>query len=161
MKKADKKVSRKKGEEGFWERDTSEAHKASCIFPDAESFTKAANKYFDECDASGELYGEAGLCLGLSKYNEKGRIITTERLRQWWNGDTCDYLQDAVRLACMRIQNQIETDPRYREKGGMATVGIFLRKQKMFGGYQDRNETKTEATVKIIHGSNVEESDFQ
>ena len=47
------------------------------------------------------------------------------------------------------------------EKGGMATRGIFLQKQARFGGYQDKIEARTDTTVKIIHGSSMDESDFK
>lgn len=158
-------LSAKRGEPGFHERNTGPANEAAreaaATFVTAEEFTEAANRYFDECDAKGVLYGEAGLCLGLSKYNRKGRTVTLRALRNWYDGESCDYLQDAVQTAYLRIQQQIESDPRYQEKGGMATRGIFLQKQVRFGGYQDRTETKNESTVKIIHGSTMDESDFR
>ena len=158
-------LSAKRGEEGYHERNTGPAieaaREAAATFATAEEFTEAANRYFDECDEHGVLYGEAGLCLGLSKYNRKGRTVTLRSLRNWYDGESCDYLQDAVQTAYLRIQQQIESDPRYQEKGGMATRGIFLQKQVRFGGYQDRTETKNESTVKIIHGSTMDESDFR
>lgn len=155
----------KRGEAGYTERNTGPATKAAieacATFPTAEKFTEAADRYFDECDETGALYGEAGLCLGLTKYNEKGRTVTLKTLRSWYDGESCAWLQDAVQTAYLRIQSQIESDPRYQEKGGMATRGIFLQKQMRFGGYQDKIEAKTDATVKIIHGSTMDESDFQ
>ena len=130
-------------------------------FETAEEFTAAANRYFDECDAADELYGEAGLCLALSKYNPKGRNITRRTLDSWFNGERCTFLQEAVHMAYLRIQNQIETDPRYREKGGMATRAIFLQKQDKFGGYRDRIEEKKDTTVHIVFGKGMDESDFK
>ena len=137
------------------------AHQAARIFETPEEFTEAANKYFDECDASGTLYGEAGLCLGLTKYNKKGRNVSLELLRSWYDGEKNDQLKPVVQNAYLRIQSQIETDPRYQEKGGMATRSIFLQKQARFGGYQDKMEEKKDTTIRIIHGKSVDESDFK
>jgi hypothetical protein len=84
-----------------------------------------------------------------------------ETLQRWWDGEKNPQLQDAVKIAYMRIQSQIETDPRYQEKGGMATRSIFLQKQKRFGGYQDKVEEKKDHTIRIIHGNSMDESDFK
>lgn len=155
----------KKGEPGYHERNTAAAHaanhEANAIFLTGDEFTEAANKYFDECDERDEMYGEAGLCLGLTKYNPRGKATTLNTLRNWYDDDGRPDLQEAVQLAYLRIQRQIETDPRYQEKGGMATRGIFLQKQKRFGGYQDKIEQKTDTTVTIVHGTSMDESDFK
>ena len=162
-------VSKKKGETGYLEkRDTvteqpthAEAvREAIAIFPTVEEFQKAADDYFDECDERGVLYGEAGLALYLSEHNAKRRTVTLARLREWYDGNRCAYLQDAVQMAYLRIQNQVETDERYREKG-MVTRGIFLQKQTRLGGYQDKIEQKNDTTVRIIHGDSVDDSDFK
>lgn len=139
---------------------TDAAAKSHAVFETAEEFEAAANAYFDACDASGKLYGEAGLCLALSKGNRKGRTVTLGTLRKWYDGEACEYLQDAVQRAYLRIQEQIETDPTYREKG-MVPRSIFLQKQTRLGGYQDRVETKSDATVKVVFGNGVDESDFK
>lgn len=139
---------------------TEAAAKRNAVFETAEEFDAAANAYFDACDASGKLYGEAGLCLALSDSNRKGYTVTLRALRGWYDGERCEYLQDAVQRAYLRIQEQIETDPTYREKG-MVPRSIFLQKQMRLGGYQDRVETKSDATVKVIFGSGVDESDFK
>ena len=139
---------------------TEAAAKSHAVFETAEEFEAAANAYFDACDANGKLYGEAGLCLALSKGNRKGRTVTLGTLRKWYDGEKCEYLQDAVQRAYLRIQEQIETDPTYREKG-MVPRSIFLQKQTRLGGYQDRVETKSDATVKVIFGNGVDESDFK
>ncbi len=161
MEMKDRKVSRKKGEEGYHERNTDAAHKAVAVFETAEEFTEAANKYFDECDERGDLYGEAGLCLGLTKYNKKGRSVSLSTMQDWWDGRKAPYLQEAVQQAYLRIQAQIETDPRYQEKGGMATRSIFLQKQKRLGGYQDKLEEKRDTTIRIVHGDSMDASDFK
>lgn len=159
------KKTAKKGEEGYFERNTEAAHAAAveahAIFPTAEEFDEAADRYFDECDANGTLYGEAGLCLALSRYNANGKTVTLRSLRGWYDGDSCKWLQESVQKAYLRIQEQIETDPRYREKGGMATRAIFLQKQARFGGFQDRQETKNDSTVRILFGNGVDASDFK
>jgi len=159
------KLRAKKGEPGYHERNTGPAVAATTaalsIFPTVEEFDEAVAKYFDECDASETLYGEAGLCLALSKYNAKGKVVTLSTLRKWYDGESCSWLQDSVQMAYLRIQQQIETDPRYREKGGMATRAIFLQKQSRFGGYQDKQEVKNDSTVKIIFGEGMNESDFK
>lgn len=151
----------KRGEEGFFERKTDEAHEACMAFPDAEAFTAAAEEYFRDCDARDVLYGEAGLCVALSKHSANGRPVTVRALQNWWDGEKCPHLQEAVQLAYLRIQSQIETDPRYQEKGGMTTRAIFLLKQKRFGGYTDKVEQKTEAKVTISYQGTMDESDFE
>lgn len=160
MEKARKKAA-KKGEEGYWKRETDAAHEACAIFPTAEAFTKAAKGYFEACDKACVLYGEAGLALYLSKHNDKGRVVTLNTLRTWYDGDKCKYLQDAVQAAYMEIMAQIETDPRYREKGGMATKAIFLMKQARLGGYTDKSDQKETAPVVINFGATMDESDFK
>lgn len=155
----------KKGQEGYFERNTAAATAAAAqehaVFASAEEFTAAAEAYFADADANGELYGEAGLCLALSRLNKKRRNVTLGTLRKWYDGDACKYLQDAVQMAYLRIQRQIETDERYAEKGGMATRAIFLQKQKRFGGYQDKTETKNDMNLNITFGRNMDKSDFE
>jgi len=155
----------KKGEEGYFERNTEAAHKAAAlshaIFQDADEFNATAEKYFAACDERGELYGEAGLCIGLSKNHPRKKTVTLRKLREMYDSDEKQELQEAVQMAYLRIQQQIETDARYQEKGGMATRGIFLQKQKRFGGYQDKIEQKTDTVVTIVHGSSVDDSDFK
>lgn len=155
-----KKKSAKQGEDGYWERETDAAHEACSIFPTAAAFTEAAERYFNECDRDGVLYGEAGLCLALSKHNDKGRIVTLKTLRRWYDGEKCGYLQDAVQAAYLRIQAQVEADPRYMEKGGMTSKGIFMLKQSRLGGYKDRDEKRLDANFHITFGENMDKNDF-
>ena len=110
------------------------------------------DEYFNQCDENCVLYGEAGLARHL------GVILAT--LRKWYDGTDCADLQEAVQLAYLRIQEQVETDPRYQEKG-MVTRGIFLQKQPRFGGYQDRIEARQNIAVNVKMGANVDASDFQ
>lgn len=139
---------------------TAAASEACAVFPTVEAFQEIADAYFADCDANGVLYGEAGLALYLSENNKKGRPVTLTLLRKWYDGDSSRYLQDAVQMAYLRIQNEIETSEVYREKG-MVTRGIFLQKQTRLGGYQDKIEQKNDTTVRIIHGDSVDDSDFK
>lgn len=154
----------RKGEEGYWERSTDAAHeaaaKACAAFETAEAFQMAADAYFDECDAEGKLYGEAGLCLGLTKYGPKKQVVTLRALRSWHDGESCEWLKDAVQQAYLRIAAQVESDERYQQKS-MSARGIFLQKQPRFGGYQDKQETKNDTTVHIVFGNGSDESDYK
>lgn len=135
--------------------------KAQAIFPTPEEFTRAAENYFADCDGRGVVYGEAGLCLALSRDNQKGQAVTLQKLRSWYDGKDCQWLQEAVQLAYLRIQAQIESDPRYQDKSGMISRGSFLQKQPRLGGYQEKGESKGETVVQILCGSSMDQSDFQ
>lgn len=137
------------------------AAKECATFETAEEFTRAADGYFAHCDGLGTLYGEAGLCLWLTTHNPKGRPVTERALREWYDGKHCPYLQEAVQLAYLRIREQIETDPRYQDKGGMTSKAIFLMKQPRLGGYTDKPDQKSDVTVTILHGATVDGSDFE
>lgn len=130
------------------------------IFPTAEEFRRVADKYFDDCDMDGKLYGEMGLCLALSDGNAKGRTVSPRMLRMWYDGDSCEWLKDEVQKAYVRIAAQVESDPRYQEKA-MVSRGIFLQKQARFGGYQDKVEQKQDTTVHIVFGDGTDASDFK
>lgn len=132
----------------------------SAIFPTASEFRKVADRYFDECDDNGLLYGEMGLCLALSNGNAKGRTVSLNMLRMWHDGKCAEWLQDEVQRAYMRISAQVESDPRYQEKA-MVSRGIFLQKQARFGGYQDKVEQKQDTTVRILFGEGTDASDFK
>lgn len=118
----------------------------------AEDFRAKCEEYFAACDEKGLLYGEAGLALHLD--------VTLAALRSWYEGERCPDLQDAVQKAYLRIQAQIESDPRYQEKG-MVTRSIFLQKQKRLGEYQDKVENKSDTTFRFVFGSSMDESDFK
>ena len=129
------------------------------IFSTADEFRAAADAYFADCDDCGRLYGEAGLCLWLSSHNPAGRRVTQETLRRWYDGERCAYLQEDVQMAYLRIQDQVETDPRYHNKA-MVTRAIFLQKQTRLGGYQDKIEEKNDTTVRIVFGDGVSAETF-
>lgn len=136
-------------------------NREEAIFPTAEDFNRAAEDYFNNCDGRGVVYGEAGLCLALSRSNPQKRAVTLQRLRGWYDGKDCPWLQEAVQLAYLRIQDQIESDPRYQEKSGMITRGSYLQKQPRLGGYQEKQEGKGDTIVQILCGPSMDESDFQ
>lgn len=155
-----------KGRDGRRDRDTAThaaAAKERSVFETAQEFTAAADAYFGEADREGKLYGEAGLCLGLSRFNKKGRNVSVSTLRRWYDEglESCPGLQDAVQMAYLRIQEQIETHQAYMEKGGMITKAMFLLKQRRLGGYQDKQETKSDMNLNITFGKNMDKSDFE
>lgn len=122
-------------------------------FEDAAALRKACDAYFSQCDSDGVLYGEAGLALALG--------VTLNCLRSWYDGKKCPDLQSEVQMAYLRIQNQIETDPAYMEKGGMTSKAIFLLKQARLGGYQDKIESRQDMTVHVKMGDGVDAADFK
>lgn len=122
-------------------------------FADAEEFRAKCDEYFDMCDTFGKLYGEGGLALYLG--------IKLATLQSYWDGIRCPDLQDEAQRAYLRIQDQIETDPRYHEKGGMTSLAIFLLKQKRFGGKMDRIEARQDMTINMKLGAGMEESDLK
>ena len=121
-------------------------------YADAASFQKKCDEYFAECDRKGMLYGEAGLALYLG--------IGIATLRRYYDGTTCQDLQEATERAYLRIQSQLESDPTYMQKG-MVTKAIFLMKQPRFGGYQDKIEAKQDIQVNVKMGNGMDASDFK
>lgn len=113
----------------------------------------AVERYFETCDKKSVLYGEAGLALHLD--------VSLNTLRGWYDGTSRPELQKIIQRAYLRIQNQVETHPAYREKGGMATRAIFLLKQKRLGEYVDKVEAKSDMTVNVKMGPGMDESDFK
>lgn len=127
-------------------------------FASKDALAAACDEYFALCDARESLYSEAGLALHLSRRSENGEAVTLQRLRDWYDGEENGEWRDTVRLAYLRIQEQIECDPRYRASG-MTTRSVFLNKQKRFGNYNDKGET-SETKVNIICGKTIDETDF-
>lgn len=157
-------ITAKKGEEGYFERNTATATaaaaQATSIFPDAEEFKWLLEQYFDHCDAEGLLYSPAGWCLWLSQRNSSGRVVTVKSFDNWHDGESCPHLQEGAQMAYLRYRTQIETDPRYQEKG-MVTRSIFLQKQKRLGEYQDKVEAKNDQTFRFVFGDSMDASDFK
>lgn len=121
-------------------------------FSSVEELEERIEDYFDGCDAKKKLYGPAGLALALD--------LELEDLMSLREGREGAELMRPVKRAFLRIQDQVETDPRYREKGGMATRAIFALKQPWLGAYQDKIEAKQDLTVNVKMGSGMDESDF-
>ena len=120
-------------------------------YANAEELREAIDGYFADCDARHALYGEAGLALWLD--------VSLFTLHSWYDGKYAVDLQPEVQRAYMRIQNQVETDPVYQDKG-MSARAIFLMKQSRLGGKVDKVEAKQDIAVKVKMGKNMDESDF-
>lgn len=120
---------------------------------EAEELRELIDEYFADCDLCGQLYGPAGLALALDMDFDDLLALRDDREKP--------ALSREIRRAFLRMQNQIETAPQYREKGGMATRAIFALKQPWFGGYQDRSETKQDVNLNIVFGDGMDKSDFE
>lgn len=120
---------------------------------EAEELRGLIDEYFEDCDLHHQLYGPAGLALALDMDFADLIALRDDRNRP--------ALSKEIRRAFLRMQNQIETAPQYREKGGMATRAIFALKQPWFGGYQDRSETKQDVNLNIVFGDGMDKSDFE
>ena len=151
-KKGNPNFKAKKGEAGYHERNTAAAHEAAAkswrVFETPEELHEAICGYFDDCDARGELYSEAGLCLWLSTHNRKGRNVLLQTLHDWYDGTNCTDLREEVQIAYLRIQHQIETDPRYSDKP-MVPYRIFSLKQRRLGGKTDKTDVNTDVRVEL------------
>lgn len=121
-------------------------------FRTAAELRKAMDGYFAKCDKERTLYSEGGLARHLN--------VALLTLRSWYDGTRVPEYQHDVEMAYLRIQEQIETDPRYQEKS-MVSRSIFLNKQRWFGGYQDKIEAKQDISVNVKMGSGMDESDFK
>lgn len=121
-------------------------------FRTAAELRRAMDAYFAKCDENGLLYGEGGLARHLG--------VGLLTLRSWYDGRRVPEYQHDVEMAYLRMQEQIESDPRYQEKG-MVTRSIFLNKQRWFGGYQDKIEAKQDIAVNVKMGAGMDESDFK
>lgn len=146
------KQARRKAEE-VSEQARRKAEEASEQAGAAEELRERIEAYFDECDLCGQLYGPAGLALALDMDFADLIALRDDRDRP--------AMAREIRRAFLRMQNQIETAPQYREKGGMATRAIFALKQPWFGGYQDRSETKQDVSLNIVFGDGMDKSDFE
>lgn len=152
-----------------------QAHKRQTI-ERIKAFLKDSEAYFDQQDAEGLAYSEAGLAnalrwtvqrlQGYYDYNDgrEGEVVEAQ-VEAFEAGN--EEIEDPrcvfsyyVRLAYQRIQEQIDTSPIYQEKG-MVTRGIFLNKQKRLGGYQDKQETRSDISVNVTFGDGVDPSDFK
>lgn len=121
-------------------------------FLSVEELEERIDAYFAGCDGEKKLYGPAGLALALD--------LELDDLMNLRAGKEGTELMRPIKRAFLRIQDQVETDPRYREKGGMATRAIFALKQPWLGAYQDKIEAKQKLTVNVKMGGGMDESDF-
>lgn len=116
----------------------------------AEELQKKLDAYFADCDANGESYNEFSLGLYLG--------VTVRTLESWFNGERCPWLRETIEFAYMRISAQI---CRNAEMNPKSNIPIFLLKQKRYGGYQDKIESKADVTVNVHMGKGMEASDFE
>ena len=158
MKKNEKDSAKRRAEA---EQSTENEQKsASRSYKSVEALHRAIEGYFAKCDRDGTLYGEAGLALYLSEHSEGGRLVSVALMRKWYDGQSCAAFQTEIERAYMRIQSQIESDPRYMDKT-MGTRAIFLLKQPRFGGLQDKIEAKQDISVNVNMGKNMDKSDWE
>lgn len=92
--------------------------------------------------------------------------ITVRQMRKWYDGkyevkEDAEAVQDVIEKAYDRLA--MEMQQLAIKQKGRNTVGYLnlVLKQKRFGGYQDKIEQKVDTTVKIVHDTSVEESDFK
>ena len=81
----------------------------------------------------------------------------TVTLDNWYNGRRCEYLQETIQMAYMRM-SAAAVQMAYRNP--KAPMPIFALKQKRYGGYQDKVEANAEVKVSVQMGKNMEASDF-
>lgn len=125
------------------------------IYKDADELSDKINAYFDECDAEGRVYDEAGLCLYLG--------VSKDTLHNWYDGKTrADEpgFSTLAKNAFLLIEDQIHSDPIYRDKG-MQGRAVFLMKQARLSGYVDKVEQRGDIAVTVKYGNNVDQSDFE
>lgn len=106
--------------------------------------------YFDHCEETDELCGEAGLALYLG--------ISLKTL-QSWKHDEVPAFHDVAEYAYMRIAADLDRNPAYRQKA-MVARACFLAKQPDILGYRDKGEENKSLSIKVQFGKSVETSDF-
>lgn len=138
-------------------------------------FQQKSAEYFNMQDDAGLAYSEAGLASAagwlvsrLQRYYDANDHNDDEFVEAQISAfeagaepdDATAVMSYFVRMAYQRIQEQIDTSPIYQEKG-MVTRGIFLNKQKRFGGYQDKQEAKQDVRVNVTFGDGSDPSDYK
>ena len=115
----------------------------------AEALQEKLDAYFAKCEEDGIVPEEfsLGVYLGVS-------LMT---LDNWYNGRRCEYLQETIQMAYMRM-SAAAVQMAYRNP--KAPMPIFALKQHRYGGYQDKVEAKAEVKVSVKMGENMEASDF-
>lgn len=110
----------------------------------------AMDAYFDQCDETGELYGEAGLSLALK--------ISLKTLREW--KDNAEHaFHDAAEYGYLRIIAAVDQKEEYRNKA-MVAKAINLCKQDRFLAYQDKPTENKSIDIHVKFGPGTESSDF-
>lgn len=122
---------------------------ASPKYATAEELQEKIDAYFAECEANGDVPEEFGLGVYLG--------VSLMTLDNWYNGRRCEYLQDTIQMAYMRM-SAAAVQMAYRNP--KAPMPIFALKQKRYGGYQDKVEANAEVKVSVQMGKNMEASDF-
>ncbi len=122
---------------------------AGAKYETAEELQEKLDAYFAECEERGDVPEEfsLGVYLGVS-------LMT---LDNWYNGRRCEYLQETIQMAYMRM-SAAAVQMAYRNP--KAPMPIFALKQKRYGGYQDKVEANAEVKVSVQMGKNMEASDF-
>ncbi len=139
-KKTRKKSAEKNPQEFTWKE-----------YKDPMEAKAAMDAYFDQCEETGELCGEAGLALHIG--------ISLKTLRSWKHGEVPGFLSVAD-YAYMRIAADLDKNPAYRQKA-MVARACFLAKQPDIMGYRDRTEENKSIDVNFrIDNKSVEMSDF-
>lgn len=115
----------------------------------AEALQEKLDAYFAGCEATGNVPEEFSLGVYLG--------VSIETLDNWYSGRRCDYLQETIQMAYMRM-SAAAVQMAYRNP--KAPMPIFALKQKRYGGYQDKVEAKAEVKVNVKMGENMEASDF-
>ena len=84
----------------------------------------------------GELYSAADLCAFLG--------VSIEELRALYDDER---VGEVVRRAMTRIAAQLERDPRWM--GSNASKSVFLLRQKIYGGYNDKPGSDGKMVVEL------------
>jgi hypothetical protein len=125
---------------------------AKATYETAEQLSAACDKYFEKVDKTGDVPSEAGLALYLG--------ISVGRLRNWFDGNSREELQEAVQDAygamTVRYLQMLQSGNK-----NMTPFVIFMLKQVRFSGYQDKIEAKTDIAVNVKMGSGMDASDFK
>lgn len=111
----------------------------------------AAEAFFQQRDEAEMPYGEAGLALALG--------VSRDELRLIYDGESQPELQEVVRWAYLRMQDQLESSPIF-QKSTMATRAVTLLKQPRLGGFSDHSEGGP-VRLLVRLGHSFDESDLQ
>lgn len=125
--------------------------RSRAVYETAEELQKVVDKYFAQCEESGEVPSEAGLALAAK--------VGVPALQSWYDGRKCPYLQETAQDAYSRMTS-IYMQLLLTGNKNMTPFVIFMLKQQRFAGYQDKVESKQDIAVNVKMGEGVEASDF-